>query len=118
MNANRQGVMSEDIIWLGSAPAEEDCVQSLDPDYARKAKAECRSFIEAIRKVCGREPEGARLTIKGQPHDFGTYFECAVIFDGDNHAAAEYAIKCENQAPTRWEDAGMSPPELGGGLRR
>lgn len=102
--------MNEDIYWLGPAPAGEDCVQVGSPDYARDAKAECRAYIEAIRKVCGREPEGARLTIKSQPHDFGSYYEVAVVFDGNDQAAAEYAAKCDEHTPTTWEQAGMTAP--------
>jgi hypothetical protein len=102
--------MTEEIFWLGPAPAEEDCVQVGSPDYARDAKAECRRYIEAIRKVCGPEPEGARLTIKSQPHDFGSYYEVAVVFDGNDPVAAAYAAKCDEEAPTTWEAAGMEPP--------
>jgi hypothetical protein len=102
--------MTEDIYFLGPAPSNEDCVQVGSPDYARDARAECARYIEAIKKVCGREPEGARLTIKSQPHDFGSYFEVAVIFDGNNEAAAAYAAKCDESAPTTWEAAGIEPP--------
>lgn len=103
--------MSEEIYWLGSAPALEDCAQVGSPDYARDAKAECRAYIEAIRAVCGGEPEGARLTVKSQAHDFGAYYEVAVVFDGNNREAADYAAKCDEHAPTTWEQAGMTPPE-------
>lgn len=88
----------------------ESCAQVGDPDYARNAKAECRTFIEAIRKVCGREPEGARLTIKSQQHDYGTYYECACAYDGNIQAAAEYAAKVDREAPGTWEEAGMVAP--------
>lgn len=103
----------DDVCWLGSAPAEEDCVQVGDPDYARNAKAECRQFIDAIRKVCGPEPEGARLVVRGQSHDFGTYYECAIAFDGNDRAAAEYAARVDEKAPTTWEEAGMRAPVRG-----
>jgi hypothetical protein len=63
--------MTQDIIWIGSTPSNEDCAQVGSPDYARNARIECHAYIDAIRKVCGQEPEGARLTIKSQPHDFG-----------------------------------------------
>jgi hypothetical protein len=56
--------MNENVNWLGPTPALECCAQVGEPDYARDAKVECRAFIEAIRKVCGREPEGARLVVK------------------------------------------------------
>lgn len=105
--------MTQDVYWLGPSPAEEDAVQVGAPDYTRDARAECQAYIEAIRKICGREPEGAKLTIKSQPHDFGAYLEVAVVFDGNNKAAAEYAAKCDESAPTTWEAAGMEPPARG-----
>jgi hypothetical protein len=97
----------QDVNWLGPCPAEEDAVQVGSPDYARDARAQCRRYIEALRKICGPEPEGARLTIKSQPHDFGSYLEVAVEFDGSNEAAAAYAAKCDESAPTTWEAAEM-----------
>src|SRR4051812_4045729 len=92
----KRGGVQDDIIRLGPAPAEEDCAQVGSRDYTRNAKVECRASVEAIRKACGQEPEGARLTIKSQPHDFGSYYEVAVVFDGSNPAAAEYATKCDD----------------------
>lgn len=100
----------QDVVWLGPAPAEEDCVQAGSDDYARRAREECRRYIEAIRKVCGPEPEGARLTIKSQPHDFGSYLEVAVTFDGNNEQAAAYAAKCDEKAPKTWAEAEMVAP--------
>lgn len=102
--------MNEDIIWIGPCPSHEDCSQVGSPDYARNAKIECRAYIDAIRKVCGQEPEGTRLTIKGQPHDFGDYFEVALLFDGDNRVAAEYAQKVDEHAPRTWEESDMVAP--------
>jgi hypothetical protein len=108
----------DDILYLGSAPAEENCVEVGDPDYSRKAKVECRAYIEAIRKVCGREPEGARLSVKSNAHDYGVYYDVVVRFDGSNEAAAEYAYRCEGQGPTTWAASGMEAPELNAELRR
>lgn len=96
--------MKQDIYWIGPCPAEEEAVQIGDADYATTAKGQCRKYIEAIRQVCGPEPEGARLTIKSQPHDFGSYYEVAVVFDGENEAAAAYAAKCDEHAPTTWPE--------------
>lgn len=105
--------MTEEIYWLGSAPAEESCVQVGDPDYARDAKNECRQYMAAIRIVCGEPPEGAKLVVRSQPHDFGSYFEVAVVFDGTNREAVAYAAKVDEQAPTTWAAAGLEPPERG-----
>ena len=96
-----------DSISLGPAPAEEDPVQLGDDDYAPRARRECRRYIEAIRKACGDEPEGAQLRVVSCPHDFGNYLDVEVRFDGNNEAASEYAYRCEEKAPTTWEQAGM-----------
>lgn len=94
--------MDRDYIDIGPTPADEPCEQ-LGPNYDEsKAKAECRRFIEVIRKALGPEPEGARLSIKANAHDFGTYHEVVCYFDTDNEKAAEYAFKCESDAPSRW----------------
>jgi hypothetical protein len=102
--------MHEDVIWLGPVPAEEECTDIGHPDYARRGKAECRAHIEAIRAVVGKEPEGARLVVRGQDHEFGRYFEAAVVYDGNNEAAADYASRCDEKGPRTWAEAGMEPP--------
>ena len=93
-----------DYIDIGPVPAEEDCEQ-LGPNYdASKARKECNAYIEAIRRVCGPEPQGAQLRIKANQHDFGTYYEVVCYYDTENQAAFDYALKCESDAPQRWPD--------------
>lgn len=101
--------------WLGPAPAEESCAQAGRDDYEDQAKAECRQYIAAIRIVCGDPPEGARLKMVSQPHDFGLYWEVVVDFDPSNREACEYAAKCDDSAPTTWAAAGLEPPVVGRG---
>lgn len=91
-------------IDLGPCPAEEECAQVGDPDYREKALTECRRYIAAIRSKMGDEPEGARLRIKSNPHDFGSYYEVACEYDEDDEAAADYAWECESKGPKTWDD--------------
>jgi hypothetical protein len=102
--------MNEEIVWLGSGPASENCAQVGDPDYARNAKAECRAYIQAIRKVCGQEPEGARLVVRECQYDCGEYYEVACVYAAENEWAAAYAARVDAQAPKTWEEAGMPAP--------
>ena len=88
---------------IGSSPSGEDCVQVGQPDYRRKAIAECYRFIELIRDTLGPEPEGAELRIKAFDHDFGVYHEVVCWFDTDIPTSVEYAQACESDAPTTWE---------------
>ena len=99
-----------DSLSLGPAPAEEDPVQLGEADYASRAFRECRRYIEAIRKVCGEEPEGAQLRMTCCLHDFGQYYDVEIKFDGNNEAAAEYAYKVESKSPATWNEAGMGSP--------
>lgn len=110
--------MHDGIIYLDSCPVEEEAAQTIDPDFARKNKAECLAFIQAIKRVCGQPPEGVSIRIKEETgHDFGPYRVVVVRFDSSNQAAAEYAYHVEDNAPARWSDAGMEPPH-GRELRR
>jgi len=100
--------MATETIEIGSSPAEEDCAQVGSENYMARARGECKRFIELLQATFGKEPEGAWLCVKSNPHDFGTYLEVVVKFDPENEEAAAYAYRCEEEAPTRW----YSPPAL------
>ncbi len=107
----------KDIFYLGPAPAEEECAQTVDNDFAARNKAECLQYITAIKRVCGEPPEEATLRIKSESHDFGTYREVVVEFNHECPEAVAYAMKCDEHAPTTWEQAGMCAPECKGRCR-
>ena len=91
-----------DFIFIGASPAEEDCVQLGTDNYYERARAECKRYIEAIRKKLGPEPEGAKLKIKRQPHDFGEYLEVVCYYEDTNEEATKYAFRCESDSPETW----------------
>lgn len=95
----------KDYITIGSAPYGEDCVQ-LDPkvNYLPAMRKECERFISALRKVLGEEPEGAKLKVKSEFHDFGQYLEVVCYYETDNEQAVAYAFKCESDAPEFWPE--------------
>ncbi len=99
-----------DLVYLGPAPADERCAQAGSDDYADRALRECRAYIEAIRKVCGSEPEGAALRVRREAHDAGGYYEVICQYDGEDEAASAYAAHCDENAPTTWAVAGMAAP--------
>jgi len=92
-----------DCLELGPTPCNENCAQVGIESYHVIAKQECQRYIDLIRKVVGPEPEGARLRIKSNPHDFGTYYEVACYFDDTNETAIDYAYHCEANLPANWE---------------
>jgi hypothetical protein len=94
----------QDCMDVGCAPTEEDCAQVGREDYIDRARRECRAYINQLRRLFGDEPEGARLSVKSNPHDFGTYFSVVCYYDPDQPAAVEYALRCEGQGPREWDD--------------
>ena len=92
-----------DEMTIGPTPADETCAQVGAADYAQTARRECRAFINQLLRVFGPEPDGARLFIKSNPHDFGTYYEVAVKYDPASAAACAYALDCEGKAPAHWD---------------
>lgn len=100
----------KEYIEIGSAPANEKCAQVGSDHYYNNATLECEAFIEAIRKKLGEEPPWAQLSIKANPHDFGTYHEVVCYYDDEYPESMEYALKCESDAPLTWAEAGMSAP--------
>jgi len=96
-----------DFIEIGPTPSEEDCQQCGTPEYAEgKAKEECQRFITLIRKVCGKEPQGACLRVKGNDHDFGRYYEVVCEYDEGLIESVQYAFHVEGNAPTKWDGSG------------
>jgi hypothetical protein len=88
---------------IGSVPCDESCQQVGTKDYDPKAAyAECVRFRAQLRKQFGEEPEGCKLIITSNPHDFGTYYEVACRYEVDNADAEDYAFRCEGEAWTTW----------------
>lgn len=105
--------MTRETLTLGPTPASEACEQlgaHYDPANAR---AECRAFIGQLIRVFGEPPDGARLVVVSNPHDFGAYLEVGVRFDGDDQRAAEYAYRLESEAPGEWDEAARAELGLG-----
>lgn len=95
--------MRRDYINIGPSPCGEDCAQLGSDGYAEKARKECNAFREQLRRQFGPEPEGAELRVKGERHDFGTYYEVVCYFWDNNEKAMEYAFKLEGETPELWD---------------
>jgi hypothetical protein len=103
-----------DILYCGPVPCEEDTAQTgKTDDWAKYQRIECEAYIQALRNAFGPEPEGARLRVKTESHDFGSYKEVVCDYDGNVEAAAAYASKCE-EGLTCWEDGNLRSPVLYG----
>lgn len=110
-----KGVVGGTVNIVGPSPCEEPCAQVGQEGYGILALAECKAYIKQLRRHFGSEPEGAELFIKGNAHDFGTYYEVAVRFDEKNRAAAEWADEVAEFQPSHWDEEAKS--ELSGVIR-
>src|ERR1051325_2014191 len=100
-----------DYIDLGCAPSHEECAQVGSTNYLQQARKQCRAYIGQLRRELGPEPIGAHLTLRLNPHDFGTYLSVICYFDDEHKESIDYAFKCEGQGPKFWD--GESQRELG-----
>ena len=97
--------MARDVITLRPAPAAESCARVGDSGYAEIAFRQCLRYIALLRLAIGPEPDGARLRVRRSDSDFDPYIDVVVEYDDQNPAASDYAIRCERDAPTRWQQA-------------
>jgi hypothetical protein len=95
--------MQEDYVSIASSPANEPCAQVGADDYYPRAQIECRALIGQLRRMHGEEPVGAKLGIKANSHEFGTYHDVVCYYDINNDEAANYAFNCED-LPEQWDD--------------
>lgn len=107
-----------DQFHIGAAPALEPCVQVGMQDYHRLARLECLAYMAAIIAVHGPPPgfhdpgsDICRFRLSRNAHDFGTYYEVAICFDGSNEAAREYALQVE-EGLASWDEAEFESPVL------
>ena len=94
--------MTADLIALGTVPTGEVPAATSESNYAGRAFWQCRRFIALLRHTVGAEPEGAKLRVRRSGPDFNPYVEVVVQFDDANQAARAYAMRCDREAPTRW----------------
>ena len=100
-----------DYITIGSTPCDEECAQVGAEGYMERVNKECRVYIRQLWRqllVKGITPHNApetfNLVVKGNAHDFGTYFEVAIRYDDSNQEAMELALDLENLVPTNWDE--------------
>jgi hypothetical protein len=93
-----------DYISIGSTPANESCAQVGTDNYTKRAKKECLAYKNQLERSFKDSPDGCWLSIKGFPHDFGTYYEVIVRYDENDEKATEFAYKMEGESPADWDD--------------
>jgi hypothetical protein len=100
-----------DSLYIGEVPAAEDAAQVGTDGYGERARKESRALIGQLRRMFGPEKGSARLYVKNNPHDFGSYLSVECSYDDGDEEGMEYAFQCEGEYPEHWDD--QARQELG-----
>lgn len=92
-----------DYMDLGSTPCDENCVQVGAPDYAEREPAASARYLAQLRRTFPQAAEyGCSFVRKAFPHDFGTYHDACIRFNGEDDRAVVFAYFVERNLPNRW----------------
>lgn len=97
-------------ISLGSTPPEEACAQVGADNYYEQAKKECNAYKAQLMRLVVKEfgvlPDDTtfRLRVRGQEHDYGTYYEVFAFFSEYDAKASEMAFWLDANIPGQWDE--------------
>lgn len=91
-----------DYILVGSTPCDEPCEQLGATYDDAKARAEVRAYCAQLGRQFG-ECDRITFRIKGEGHDFGTYYEVAIYYDNADDVASEQAYQVEAELPLQFD---------------
>lgn len=86
-----------------TVPHDEPCSQMGDANFASYSKMEARALMNQILRTFGQPPERTSLRMIACPHDFGTYYDVAVVYDDDSAESQEWMLKVEGELPCNWD---------------
>lgn len=95
--------MKEQFELATTVPHDEKCAQVGDPSYQAHSKMEARALINQILRIHGEPPARTGLKIISCPHDFGTYYDVAVIYDSDSEESEDWMLRVESELPENWD---------------
>lgn len=94
-----------DYLELDSVPIEEPCAAVGADDYAKRARLECRAYIDQLERTFPQAiAAGVYFTTRRHAHDFGTYYTVAIVYDDDDETETRAAFEIEGNMPTHWDD--------------
>jgi hypothetical protein len=86
-----------------TVPHEEECIQLGQPNYSAFSKIEANTLMKQIIRELGNPPSGCRMKLVGCEHDFGVYYDIALVYDEDDEEHVEWFLKVEGKLPMNWD---------------
>lgn len=97
---------NENFIHLSCTPINEKCIQVGDGANLNQMVIECNALINQLIRMHGEPPEGCKYFVLEQVHDFGIYYEAALLYNEDKEGAVDYMYLCE-YLPGNWDRAAI-----------
>ena len=95
--------MKEQFELATKVPHEEPGFLFGEPDYPKFGRIEARALINQLLRMFGQPPVGCSFKILSCPHDFGTYYDVALVYDDESDEAQEWMLKVEGEFPEKWD---------------
>lgn len=97
-----------ELMEIGPVPAEENCAQVGDIDFRNRAKREMSIYIKQLNRMFPEAYDsGVDFKAKFFNHDFGSYGEVCIVFDGNDDDAVQFAYHVEANLPGFWDDEAL-----------
>lgn len=87
-----------------TVPHWEQCSQMGDANFSSLSKMEAKALINQITRAIGEPPMRTGLKIISCSHDFGIYYDVAVIYDTDLEESEEWMLRVESELPSNWDE--------------
>jgi hypothetical protein len=87
-----------------TVPHDEPCAQLGGNEYSKFSKMEAKALINQITRIIGQPPNGSGLKIISCPHDFGTYYDVAVVYNDEDEESEAYMLNVESSIPSNWDE--------------
>jgi hypothetical protein len=66
-----------------TVPSDEPCVQIGEDNYSKWSRLEAYTLIEQLIRQLGEPPSLTFFKVISCSHDFGTYYDVAIVYDDD-----------------------------------
>ena len=73
-----------------TVPHEEPCVQLGRPNYSAYSKMEANILMKQIVRELGTPPDGCSMKMIVCKHDFGIYYDVALVYNPENDELSIY----------------------------
>jgi len=99
------------IIDIGGAPANEECAQlGQTIEFEAANTLEVMTYKLAIIARHGMPPDGCKLIVHNNRHDFGCYRTLALRVEDEGSEAVDAYAKAVEEGLGSWIEAGFTPP--------